>query len=132
MTDHVAQWLLPPALPAARLREFRGMSPVLAQILCNRGLTAPEDAGRFLQGAGAAVDPFALKDMQRAVGRIRQALRQGEAIVVYGDFDADGVSATALLLQTLNALGGCARAYIPHRVSEGYGLNRARAGPAGG
>ena len=125
MTDHVAQWLLPPALPAARLREFRGMSPVLAQILCNRGLTAPEDAGRFLQGAGAAVDPFALKDMQRAVGRIRQALRQGEAIVVYGDFDADGVSATALLLQTLNALGGCARAYIPHRVSEGYGLNRA-------
>ena len=119
------QWLLPAPAPAALLRKFPGVKPLLTQLLYQRGLTTPDDARVFLHGPGARVDPFALKGMSVAVSRIRQALRNDEAIVVYGDFDADGVTATALLLQTLTALGARVRPYIPDRVSEGYGLNSA-------
>ena len=119
------QWLVATPVPAARQRNFPGIHPLLAQLLCKRGLTSPDEVRVFLQGPGARVDPLALKGMPEAVSRIRQALRSGEIIVVYGDFDADGVTATALLLQTLTALGAKVRPYIPDRVSEGYGLNSA-------
>ena len=123
MTTGSTQWLVATPAPAALLRNFPGVNPLLAQLLCQRGLTSPDDARVFLHGPGARVDPFALKGMSAAVSRIRQALRNDEAIVVYGDFDADGVTATALLLQTLTALGAKVRPYIPDRVGEGYGLN---------
>ena len=77
----------------------------------------------FLSGETRPDDPFRIKGMNEAVTRIRRAIRQGERMVVYGDFDADGVTSTALLVQTLSALGGFVRPYIPHRVDEGYGLN---------
>ncbi|GAI04334.1 unnamed protein product, partial [marine sediment metagenome] len=64
-------------------------------------------------------------DMHRAVARIYQALLSGEKIAIYGDFDADGITATALLVQGLSALGGKAIPYIPHRLTEGYGLRKA-------
>ncbi len=123
MTSRSTQWLVATPAPAALLRNFPGTHPLLAQLLCQRGLTSPDEARVFLHGPGARVDPFALKGMSAAVSRIRQALRNDEAIVVYGDFDADGVTATALLLQTLTALGARVRPYIPDRVGEGYGLN---------
>ena len=125
MENRSTQWLFAPPMPAALLRNFSGVHPLLAQLLWKRGLTSPDEARVFLQGPGARVDPFALKGMPEAVSRIRQALRSGEVIVVYGDFDADGVTATALLLQTLTSLGAKVRPYIPDRVSEGYGLNSA-------
>ena len=125
MTSGLTQWLVATPAPAALLRNFSGIYPLLAQLLCKRGLTTPDEARVFLQGPVARVDPFALKGMPEAVSRIRQALRSGEVIVVYGDFDADGVTATALLLQTLTALGARVRSYIPDRVGEGYGLNSA-------
>jgi single-stranded-DNA-specific exonuclease len=68
-------------------------------------------------------DPFLMKDMRKAVERIRQAIQNGEQIAIYGDYDVDGVTATALLVTALRALGGNAREYIPNRFDEGYGLN---------
>jgi single-stranded-DNA-specific exonuclease len=68
------------------------------------------------------VDPFLLPDMHQAVSRTYQALLSGEKIAIYGDFDADGITATALLVQGLSELGGTVIPYIPHRLSEGYGL----------
>jgi len=96
---------------------------LIVQILYNRGVSDPEEADAFLNGVGRFSDPFRMLGVRRAVDRIRDALRAGERIVVYGDFDADGVTATALLVQALTALGGEAVPYIPHRVDEGYGLN---------
>ena len=95
----------------------------MVQILYNRGIIDPVAVTAFLEGEADSANPFALQGMSAAVTRIRQALRSAERIAVYGDFDADGVTATALLVETLQALGGCVRPYIPHRVDEGYGLN---------
>jgi single-stranded-DNA-specific exonuclease len=96
----------------------------VVQVLYNREITDPAAVDAFLDGRDDAVNPFALPGMNRAVSRIRRALRRGERIAVYGDFDADGVTATALLVQTLEALGGHVRPYIPNRAEEGYGLNQ--------
>jgi single-stranded-DNA-specific exonuclease len=76
-----------------------------------------------LKGDWPEDNPFRLKGMNEAVTRLRQAIRQREPIAIYGDFDADGVTATALLVETLSALGAQTEPYIPHRV-EGYGLNK--------
>jgi single-stranded-DNA-specific exonuclease len=93
------------------------------QVLYNRGIVAPDAVVAFLEAKDDVANPFALPGMSAAVSRIRRALRRGERIAVYGDFDADGVTATALLVETLEALGGRVQPYIPHRVDEGYGLN---------
>jgi single-stranded-DNA-specific exonuclease len=113
-------------LPAAPRRQFERLSHVnrlLVQILYNRGLADREEVDAFLSGRARFDDPFRLVGMPEAVHRTRAAIRSGEPIVVYGDFDADGITATALLIQTLETLGARVSAYIPHRVDEGYGLN---------
>jgi single-stranded-DNA-specific exonuclease len=117
------RWIIAPQVPTEILRQYRGMGPVLAQILRNRGFNDPEAAYRFLCVKEDAGDPFKMKGMSQAVHRIRQAIRNREPIVVYGDFDADGVTSTVLLVQTLKSLNANVEAYIPHRVDEGYGLN---------
>jgi len=94
------------------------------QVLYNRGLRDPDEIAAFLNSADAVQEnPFRLKDMAVAVQRIGQAIDQGEVICVYGDFDADGVTATALLVSALERAGAQAGGYIPDRVDEGYGLN---------
>ncbi len=94
------------------------------QILYNRGFSDSAQLQSFLDAdSGLSGDPFLLPDMPRAVARVYQALLSGENIAIYGDFDADGVTATALLVQGLSALGGKAIPYIPHRQTEGYGLS---------
>lgn len=98
--------------------------PILAQVLYNRGLRTPDEVRAFLTDADAVVEnPFRLPDMAPAVHRIVRAIEAGEIICVYGDFDADGVSATALLVTALQMAGGRVGPYIPDRVDEGYGLN---------
>jgi single-stranded-DNA-specific exonuclease len=97
--------------------------PLLAQVLYARHIDTPERVRAFLASEGDLGDPFLMADMRPAVERLCQALRAGEAIVVYGDFDADGVSATVLLVSALKALGGQVTAYIPDRFSEAYGIN---------
>ncbi|PJF41495.1 MAG: single-stranded-DNA-specific exonuclease RecJ [Phototrophicales bacterium] len=117
------QWFVAPSVPPELLRQYKQIHPVLAQVLHNRGFTTPDAAYRFLYVKTTDTPPFKLKGMNKAVARIRQAIKAGEAIVVYGDFDADGVTSTALMVQVLKALNADVRPYIPHRVDEGYGLN---------
>jgi single-stranded-DNA-specific exonuclease len=78
---------------------------------------------RFLNGECESTDPFKIKGVADAVTRVRQAIRKGELTAVYGDFDADGVTGTVLLTETLLSLGARVTPYIPHRVDEGYGLH---------
>ena len=117
------KWKVKPSAPPDVLAQFQGINPVLAQVLYNRALQTPGDASRFLLAELDARNPFDMKDMHKAVGRIRRAIKRRELVVVYGDFDADGVTATTLLVQALTALGAVVQPYIPHRVDEGYGLN---------
>lgn len=102
-----------------------GLSPVVARILYNRGIRTVEEAQRFLVCDFSELhDPFLLKDMELAVNRILTALESGEKVVVYGDYDVDGVTSTALLLDALSYVGCAADFYIPDRLEEGYGINR--------
>lgn len=120
------KWQIAPPMPASLLKQYKGMSQVVAQLLYNRGLQTPDEAYHFLYDRDVAAtsgDPRHMKDMQKAVSRIRKAIKDGEAIVVYGDFDADGVTSTTLMMEVLTKLKANVSAYIPHRVDEGYGLN---------
>jgi len=98
---------------------------VVLQLLANRDITEPGVIERFLKPNYAADlhDPFLFVDMEKATDRILRAIEKKESIVVYGDYDADGVSATAVMSSTIEALGGVVKAYIPFRETEGYGLN---------
>jgi single-stranded-DNA-specific exonuclease len=117
------QWQVARPLAQAELDRFPGLSPLVVQLLYNRGIKDPTLADDFLAGRFGLDNPFRLKGMNEAVARLREAIRQGERIAVYGDFDTDGVTATAVLVETLGALGARVEPYIPHRVDEGYGLN---------
>lgn len=97
---------------------------VVAQLLASRGVESLDDAARFLDaGLHRLSDPFALRGVAQAVERIERALAQGERIAVYGDYDVDGQSATALMVRVLTSLGAQVVPYIPHRTAEGYGLH---------
>ena len=123
MAPHSKRWQLAPPAPHSQYARFPDLDPILVQVLYNRGLTDPLEVSAFLNRDSSDISPFRLRGIHKAVTRLRKALRSQETMAVYGDFDADGVTATALMVQTLRALGGKVRAYIPHRVDEGYGLN---------
>jgi single-stranded-DNA-specific exonuclease len=123
MARQPKRWIIHPKAPDSHFAHLAHVAPMLVQLLWNRGIDNPADVEAFLAGETRLDDPFRIKGVNEAVTRIRRAIRQGERMVVYGDFDADGVTATALLVQALGALGGFVRPYIPHRVDEGYGLN---------
>ena len=117
------EWILKAQAPTEHLHRYNGFSPVLAQILFNRGLEDPKSAHEFIHGSDLNDDPFRFQDMDKAVARITQAIAADQAIAVYGDFDADGVSSTTLMVQVLDALGADVVPFIPDRAAEGYGLN---------
>jgi single-stranded-DNA-specific exonuclease len=117
------RWHVAEPLTERRFALLPDLPPLVVQLLHNRGIREPGDVRSFLAARFVAGEPFQLKGMSQAVARLRQAIRAGERIAVYGDFDVDGVTATALLVQALAALGAQAEAYIPNRVDEGYGLN---------
>ncbi|OUN40094.1 single-stranded-DNA-specific exonuclease RecJ [Faecalibacterium sp. An77] len=104
-------------------QQMKGAS-LLAGLLAARGFTQPEEALSFLAGEDSLSDPFLMKDMDKACARIRQALEQGETIVVYGDYDVDGVTATSLLYEQLKGLGGVVKCMLPSREGDGYGLSK--------
>jgi single-stranded-DNA-specific exonuclease len=120
-------WRVAQLAPRELVRDLSQLHPVLLQILYNRGHQQMSQIQAFLEGHYLeSDDPFLLPDMEAAVARILQAKERGERVVVYGDFDADGVTATVLLVEALRALGmerSQAQPYIPDRVDEGYGLN---------
>lgn len=109
---------------AQRIAERHKLSPILSQVLLNRNLTDPEVITRFLQPSLAHLpDPNEMKDMGRAVDRLAAALEKKEKITIYGDYDVDGTTATALLMNFFQGLGAHIDYYIPHRLKEGYSLN---------
>lgn len=106
------------------LAEQYGLSRLVAGVLVARGWTSSAQTAAFLNANEEQLhDPFKMKGMHAAVTRIRKAIETGELIRVYGDYDADGVTSTALMSRLLTALGARFDTYIPHRGNEGYGLN---------
>lgn len=101
------------------------ISPLVASLLVNRGLNTVDSARYFLFGKEQFHDPYLLKGMDIAVKRIREAIQNQEPILIYGDYDADGVSSTSVLMITLRDLGANVTFYIPNRFTEGYGPNEA-------
>lgn len=101
-----------------------GISELLASILLRRGISDQQEAASFLYGNTAPYhDPFLLKDMEKAVRRVCDAVASGEKITIYGDYDVDGITASSLLYLYLKRLGTAVSVYIPVRKNEGYGLN---------
>ncbi len=102
-----------------------GLPPLIARLLLNRGLSAPEEILAFLEpNLERLASPFGLPDLEAAAARLAQAVRQREPLVVYGDYDADGLTAACLLTQFFQELGLSCFTYIPDRLEEGYGLNQ--------
>ena len=121
------RWSLAPAQPAltAFLSLELKISPLLAQGLLNRGLSEPEPIRRFLDPRlQQLADPFLLPNMRAAIERLFRARAAGESLVIFGDYDVDGVTSTALLSEVLSALGWKVQHYLPHRLDEGYGLSQ--------
>lgn len=121
------RWLIPErkADAEAHLCSELAVSPLLARLLVNRGLSDPEAAAAFL---GARLSehlrsPMLFRDMPRAAERVVAAVRRGEGIGIHGDYDVDGISGSAVLIRFFRALGVEPALYIPHRLREGYGLN---------
>ncbi len=105
---------------AGRLR----ISPVVAQILLNRGISEDQQCRDFLHPTLKLLhNPERMHDLTKAAERIARGIRDQEKIVIYGDYDVDGITATSILWHAIRVLGGTAIAYIPHRIDEGYGLN---------
>lgn len=122
------RWSMAPPQPALSqhlARELK-LSPLLAQCLLNRGLSEPEPISRFLlPRLKSLADPFLLPNMRGAVTRLLEAKARKERVVIFGDYDVDGVTSTALLSEVLGALGWTVSTYLPHRIDEGYGLSQA-------
>jgi single-stranded-DNA-specific exonuclease len=119
------RWTVEPAQPllVARLAVELRIPELLAQCLLNRGLDDLDMIGRFLEPRLKQLgDPFALPNMSAAVERLFQARERKEEVVIFGDYDVDGVTSSCLLLEILGRLGWLAHSYLPHRMDEGYGL----------
>lgn len=118
------RWIVAEPIPTEVDRELSHYPPVFRQILFNRGVLTDQTAQNFLYGKGELLDPLLMKGMEEAAAIILESISRQKEIVIYGDYDVDGVTATALLVEGIRALGGNATPYIPNRFDEGYGLNR--------
>jgi single-stranded-DNA-specific exonuclease len=124
MQNSSKQWLIAAKLTPEAEESLKDFPQPLRQILFNRGYPDRASALNFLSATPPAdANPWSLLGMETAVSRIETAIAGGEAIAIYGDYDADGVTATALLVELLSALGAQVEGYIPNRFDEGYGLN---------
>lgn len=118
-------WTIADPPPTDFRTGFSHLPTLVLYVLWRRGLTTPAAVEAFLQPEYRQLaDPFVFRQMRQAVDRIRRALEGREPIMIYGDYDADGVTATAVLYEALSALGGAVRWYLPERLTEGYGLNQ--------
>ena len=116
--------IFPPHAAAADLASRLRTSTVIAQVLINRGITDAQECGQFLTPTLKCLhDPALIPNLPKAAARIADAVRQHQKIVIYGDYDVDGITATAILWHALRLLGADVEYYIPHRIEEGYGLN---------
>src|SRR4051812_30368671 len=119
------RWILPPPAPTScdAFAAALGVPPIVAQMLLCRGLTTEAECRRFLDPQMDHLhDPFLLPDIRPAVERLAQAIRDGEKILVHGDYDVDGVCAAALVTRVLRVLKANVEHFVPHRQVEGYDL----------
>ncbi len=126
MLNHKILRIASPNIPLQnKLSQELGIPKILAQILINRGINNAALAERFLNAkAEHFLDPYQFSEMQKSVGLIKRALRNKERIMIFGDYDVDGITALSLLETTLKKIGLDVIHYLPHRIKEGYGLNK--------
>ncbi len=120
------KWELLPLPPAEFFEQFSELPTTVASLLYHRNIRTQKDINEFLNPdyERDIHDPYLFKDMEKAVNRIFKAIKKNEKIIVHGDYDADGVSASTILVSTIQALGGThVDAFLPHRETDGYGLN---------
>lgn len=119
------RWNIAPLDPAAEELSSRlKVSPLLAQILLNRGVREVQECQDFLRPSLKCLhDPYSIPGLRKAADRIARAIRDKQKIVIYGDYDVDGITAASILWHAIQVLGSSAEFYIPHRIDEGYGLN---------
>jgi len=124
-TMEQAQWRVKPLWNQREEMASKLQIPdLVAQLLCNRGVTEPDQAKKFLQPSlQDLIEPQHFTGIDKAVERIHQAIQTGEKIVLYGDYDVDGIAGVAILWHCLKLAGVDAEYYVPHRIEEGYGLN---------
>jgi len=117
------QILRPESRAVEKLAGILKCHPAIAAILVNRNIASPEDASNFLSASlNHLSPPFSIKDMDAAVHRILKAIKSNEKVLIFGDYDVDGITATTILLEFFQSVGADVSYYIPHRITEGYGL----------
>ena len=121
---NTAAWVVSPPRPEAdALAEALSIPPSIARVLVNRKILTPDDARAFLHGGLDGLhDPYLMKGMDRAVERVGTAIDRGEKILIFGDYDVDGVLSTVMLMKALTTLGAKAEYFIPERLTDGYGI----------
>ncbi|NQT49907.1 single-stranded-DNA-specific exonuclease RecJ [Candidatus Kuenenbacteria bacterium] len=120
----IKNWKVKDAPPDEFKNKFEGQHPIVTQLLYNRGLESQSEIDDFFDpGYEKIHDPFLFRDMKKAVERVWQAIEKKEKILIHGDYDADGVTSSAIVFRTLKLLGADAQVFIPHRETDGYGLN---------
>ncbi|EOT44468.1 single-stranded-DNA-specific exonuclease RecJ [Enterococcus columbae] len=129
MKEAKNQWILPEKVNLtasfSSSANEHGLSTLVQQILWQRGIQTPESLERFLHAdLQDLYDPYLLYDMQKAVERLNEAIMSGERILVYGDYDADGITSTTVIVETLVSLGADVDYYLPNRFKDGYGPNK--------
>ena len=112
-----------PKMDAVNNLVAAGFAPLVSMVLASRGMGDPQKAKVFLDCACDLPDPYRMRDMDLAAGRLALAIDRGEKICIFGDYDVDGITATCLLTDFVRSLGGDCIPYIPGRLEEGYGLN---------
>jgi single-stranded-DNA-specific exonuclease len=118
------KWIIPKIPPSEVSKSLPSYNRIEQQILFNRGYLTEDSVNEFLDpGEFIETDPYLIKEMEDAVSRINRALEENQEIIIYGDYDADGVTSTALLAEALREVGACVNVYFPDRFAEGYGLN---------
>ena len=121
------RWVIAAPDPARvdALSRAGGYAPLTAAVLTARGIDTPQAAAAYLSCDRAGLyDPLLMADMEKAAAVIRSAVSRGEHIVVYGDYDVDGITATCIMVDYLRSIGAVCEYYIPNRLREGYGLTR--------
>ena len=122
--DWVRPWSLPSSLDAIALSEH--VPPAIAQVLAKRGIDTPQKLNTLLNPPHRLpYDPLRIAGMDVALHRLYSAVNNGERVGVFGDFDVDGITGTAIISEGLSALGVPVTPYLPHRVDEGHGLSNA-------
>lgn len=118
------EWVIAPKINEDFKSKFREISPLILQLLFNRGLNTQKQIDEFLmpEYSQHLYDPFLFKDMQKATERLRRAIEHKEKVLIYGDYDVDGVTSSAILKLTIDKFGGTSEVYLPDREKEGYGM----------